>query len=391
MCVVVNMPTSACKNYKLMCVACLTGICILTVQKLSKSTPDLRYDSLARTEQTVDGARSDESVGTSFIRLFATFIKNTTDIRNMDEQKVVLLVQKLRALAHDFQYQIQPQTEQTIHENVSDIQNTADIRNVGVQNTSLLVQKTNASATESVSSFQLQREQTVHKGVGEEFICAPFVNLFTTFIETTTDIRKIAAQEAVLLSLTRLKPFGVQSWLFTKSDLWARKAEATQILTVREFQTNGYGTPVLSDMFSHVINRSHHKSLYCDPYSPRKNEIVFDGYFNGDIVFSLSLVKTLNAIRQHWNRKLMMETNEDILVVGKRTNVDFFPYLKVDSEESVLKLSRRGQIFQADALDYFIYSRGARNWTTVPKFVIGRRSYDNWLVDNAYHNGKTGD
>ena len=55
-----------------------------------------------------------------------------------------------------------------------------------------------------------------------------------------------------------------------------------------------------------------------------------------------------------------------------------------------MNLSTHGKIFQADALDYFIYSRGTRNWNIIPKFVIGRKSYDNWLVDNAYHNEKTG-
>jgi len=101
-------------------------------------------------------------------------------------------------------------------------------------------------------------------------------------------------------------------------------------------------------------------------------------------------VQTLKVIQQHWNHRLMINKSEDILVIGKRTNVDFFSYSKLDSDESAIKLSRHGTIFQADALDYFIYSRGIRNWTIAPKFVIGRLAYDNWLVDDAYHNEKTG-
>ena len=238
--------------------------------------------------------------------------------------------------------------------------------------------------------FESQIANTLPKGRNDTSICDSFINLFTTFIENTTDLRKIAAQEAVLQSLNRLKPYGVQSWLFTKSDFWAKKAEDYKINTVREFETNKYGTPVLGHMFSHVISKTHHQSLHCDQYEQNEKNIVFDGYFNGDIVFSSSLVKSLQIIRKHWNHNLMMKRNEDILVIGKRTNVNFFPYLKLDSDESVLKLSKHGKIFQADALDYFIYSRSTRNWTMIPKFVIGRKAYDNWLVDNAYHNEKTG-
>ena len=193
----------------------------------------------------------------------------------------------------------------------------------------IYLQKNKSTETESVHfqyNFQIHTEQTLLKKVSNESICGSFINLFTTFIENTTDIRKIAAQEAVLHSLNRLRAYGVQSWLFTKSDSWAKKAEDNQIYTVREFETNEYGTPVLGHMFSHVINQTHHQSLDCDEYSPQKNEMIFDGYFNGDIVFSVSLVKTLNVIRQHWNHKLMVSNNEDILVIGKRTNINFFPY-----------------------------------------------------------------
>lgn len=42
---------------------------------------------------------------------------------------------------------------------------------------------------------------------------------------------------------------------------------------------------------------------------------------------------------------------------------------------------------QEKALDYFVYSRGAMDWATVPGLVIGRVGYDNWLVDYATHLG----
>ena len=44
-----------------------------------------------------------------------------------------------------------------------------------------------------------------------------------------------------------------------------------------------------------------------------------------------------------------------------------------------------GKLFANDAEDYFIYSRGGEDWSHIPDFVVGRRAYDNWLVDHAYH------
>jgi hypothetical protein len=55
--------------------------------------------------------------------------------------------------------------------------------------------------------------------------CGALANIFTTFIENTKDHGKITAQMAVLKAYQRLRPHGVQTWLFTQSDDWAAKAE----------------------------------------------------------------------------------------------------------------------------------------------------------------------
>lgn len=34
----------------------------------------------------------------------------------------------------------------------------------------------------------------------------------------------------------------------------------------------------------------------------------------------------------------------------------------------------------------FFYSRRVQNLSSMPDFVVGRRAYDNWLVDHAFHN-----
>ena len=52
----------------------------------------------------------------------------------------------------------------------------------------------------------------------------------------------------------------------------------------------------------------------------------------------------------------------------------------LENDAQVVEKSKKGALFQNDAEDYFIYSRGARNWDTMPRFVVGRRAYDNWSV-----------
>lgn len=55
-----------------------------------------------------------------------------------------------------------------------------------------------------------------------------------------------------------------------------------------------------------------------------------------------------------------------------------------DTEVQTLAASH-GKLFQADAEDYFFSSHGAHNLSQMPDFVVGRRAYDNWLVDHAFH------
>ena len=73
------------------------------------------------------------------------------------------------------------------------------------------------------------------------------------------------------------------------------------------------------------------------------------------------------------------------MVVGKRTNVEHHTEDAFNSDEDIDKAAERGQRYTAIAQDYFIYSRGAKDWEQMPAFVVGRRAYDNWLVDNSNH------
>ena len=83
----------------------------------------------------------------------------------------------------------------------------------------------------------------------------------------------------------------MQSWLFTGSEEWASTAAQLGIPAVRRFETNSHGTPCLGYMFQYVAN---HTRSYCGD----GDGIVFDAFVNCDLVFTKSLVDTLEEIRR---------------------------------------------------------------------------------------------
>jgi len=142
---------------------------------------------------------------------------------------------------------------------------------------------------------------------------------------------------------------------------------------------------MLSFMYKHVAQQTDKNSAAC---GRQGGDIIFDAYTNGDILFTHSLVETLEEVRRLWAASIKAGERRGVMVVGKRTNVDFRASDPLDNDDEVVAKSGLGTLFQNDAEDYFIYSRGSRNWDKMPHFVVGRRAYDNWLVDNSYHDDK---
>ena len=130
-------------------------------------------------------------------------------------------------------------------------------------------------------------------------------------------------------------------------------------------------------MYKHVANAT-------EATCGKRSDIVFDAYANGDIVFTKGLVDTLAQVKNGWGREIASGARRGVMIVGKRTNVDYHSQ-NLTNDDEVVQLSKMGQVFQNDAEDYFLYSRGSRDWDLIPDFVVGRRAYDNWLVHNAHH------
>ena len=217
--------------------------------------------------------------------------------------------------------------------------------------------------------------------------CGAIINLATTFIEQSADPAKVAAQEAVLKNYQRLRETGgFQGFLFTTNATWANRARAHGVVVLSEVETNAHGTPKLKPMFHKMMELSQKE---CGA----PEGIVFDGYANGDIVFAQSMLSTLVTLRRGWARSIANGTKKGVLLVGRRTNINYKGE-EIAGDDALLRFAvTRGKIIASWAEDYFIYSRSAAgsaaDWGEVPDFVVGRLAYDNWLVDHAYHDVRT--
>jgi hypothetical protein len=138
--------------------------------------------------------------------------------------------------------------------------------------------------------------------------------------------------------------------------IW-KDAGNTHIL--RNIQTNEHGTPFFRALMERVERR-------CPKSTP------FVAYANADIMFDTGLVQTLEGLKAWGGAK--------ILTVGQRRNHDLTGPLS-----SIAHIP--SELFVDVAQDYFIMSRKLfGDWSTLPPYVIGRRAYDNALVDWAFHN-----
>ena len=99
----------------------------------------------------------------------------------------------------------------------------------------------------------------------------------------------------------------------------------------------------------------------------------FYAYSNSDILFTDSLIDTLLALAR-------FNLQAPILVIGKRTNVDFMRKTESLTWKNLITAAKtRGTLFTGYAEDYFITTRRFP-WKDIAGVVIGRVAYDNWLV-----------
>lgn len=135
---------------------------------------------------------------------------------------------------------------------------------------------------------------------------------------------------------------------------------------VSDVEVTELGTQLLSSVFDSA-QRLAQSSLMC--------------YLNCDILLTPQFGEMV--------RRLSVGPSDDVLVCGRRTDLDVRDELSFYDERAWDDLARRvaagGALHGYSGLDYFIFPRGML--PDFPGFVVGRAGWDNWLVRHVLERG----
>ena len=204
------------------------------------------------------------------------------------------------------------------------------------------------------------------------------VVVFTTLFDqsfTAKNKLKNLAQINTLKALAALKMYGVYSIAFTNDQYWRSKAKTLGINRVRSIVSkNQFGTPFLYGMLR--VARMVKAPFHC--------------YINGDILLGLSFVETLETIKAQISDNRLPKK---VFIIGRRYNFDLRLDQVLPDANDITSTARvdglmnrwvqNASVGQPDAFDWFVFSKGSIDWENIPKFVIGRISYDNCIAHIA--------
>lgn len=127
---------------------------------------------------------------------------------------------------------------------------------------------------------------------------------------------------------------------------------------IKNIPTNSCDTPLLSEAFRIVKSRS-------------LNNIIV--YVNCDIIFTSSLLSTINVVNSRFQNFVIVGRRSDISVSKKIdfSNNNWEENLKDEYSNSIELHSKSG-------IDYFIFPKNIE--INMPQFAVGRPSWDNWMI-----------
>ena len=204
-----------------------------------------------------------------------------------------------------------------------------------------------------------QSIESTARQVGKDAKASTFLLvIFTTF---TDSAEKYVCRNNTLRNWLSLGGIVKPIFFSNDSNLIARvKEKGWDVLIPSK---TAVGIPILKYMYMDVM-KEYPSKLYA--------------YVNGDILFTQSLVDTLQFILS--SRKI--NQTHPMLIVGQRTNVKHVSAENASTHENIIKISKTGKLFTAWGEDYFI-TNANYPWHDCPEVVVGRVAYDNWLVLNA--------
>lgn len=127
-------------------------------------------------------------------------------------------------------------------------------------------------------------------------------------------------------------------------------------------RNNKYGLPQLESLF-----------MYAYELYPRASTYT---YVNSDLITDKSFYRTIKFVSE----KLR---GTDLVIVGTRADVVWNKNWSWTKDFDFTSKFKSGTMARQDAVDYFVTTRNAIRWHSVPPFVIGRPAFDNWLVNYA--------
>ena len=200
-------------------------------------------------------------------------------------------------------------------------------------------------------------------GADEQLAAPEFSLLLFTIMDDRPDALRQLAQRNMLHALSRLARANpsLRVVAFVESESWDfAKVLGLEVLPLPPGVRNPHGTPSVRRLFQHVLG--HWSSGWC-------------GFFNSDMVFDGSLVATLRAVHAS---VASGKLRKRVLVVGSRSNFMLAPGFDVgkiapspgrSTDRLITSWLAEAEAGDRSALDFFIFTRPAFDWSRMPDMV----------------------
>lgn len=163
-------------------------------------------------------------------------------------------------------------------------------------------------------------------------------------------------QRNAIQSWTKLRP-RPQVLLFGDDEGIREAAEEFGCVHVAAVATSELGTPLLSDIFRRAQSLAEAPAML---------------FVNADIVLTNETVAAAQRA---------LDWRPHFMLVARRfdvQSVDPADLTQPDWEDRIKALTRAARLRSDGAIDWFLFGRG--QFADMPPFIIGRTSYDNWLL-----------
>ena len=226
----------------------------------------------------------------------------------------------------------------------------------------------------SQSDFKLKLKKNIISGKVE-----PLLTLFTTWNNNNASEKDLVHNSTVKNWLS-FRPFVIPV-VFTNDKTIASKCRRNgwDVLPARVTALDDI--PVIKFMYLDAM-KAYNTSYYA--------------YSNSDILYSSNLVDTLLGCAYNLSNILNVTYSIDsflygksvyakqpTLIIGQRTNVQNVTRNEISTWDAITSVGRnRGVLFGGFGFDYFITSKNY-TWEKSAEVIVGKPSYDNWLVYNA--------